>query len=542
VWVVDAALAWLKRRRGKPFFCWVHLYDAHAPYISQVEEFGDRFNDRPYDGGIAYVDRQVERLVKHLQANRLREETLIVVAGDHGEGLGEHDELLHGVTLYNSVIHVPWIWAGPGATAAGRRVSQPVSLVDLWPTLRECAGLRDPGLRDGGPTRGRSLCAALSGREITAADCYSATDFPLFEFGWSPLQCLTTERWKYVRSTEVELYDLASDPQELTNLATAQAEQVQTLEDELAALEQTMAPRQGVAVELSPQEQRALASLGYLAGQGPVHQPNGSEKRLPDVKRMLPLYNKAEAANRVQVEGDAPAREQQLRELIREAPDYLQAQVYLAAALTVQQRFMESREVSEAVLKRDPDSSEAHFQLGAAFAAEQQFAEAVDEFSKSLASKPNAVGVLFYLGQALEQLGRIQEAERSYRMLIEQDPYFRNAHVALGMLLAAQRREAEAEELYREALRHTPTSSEAHDNLGSLLAGQNRLAEAGPHFRRAVELSPKNAGLHFNYGTFLLQVGRADEAVRAFEEALRLNPQHSHAKTRLQQARSMRGH
>jgi arylsulfatase A-like enzyme/Tfp pilus assembly protein PilF len=535
VWVVDAALAWLKRPRAQPFFCWVHLYDAHAPYLSKVEEFGDRFNDRPYDGGIAYVDRQVERLVKHLDSNRLRKETLVVVAGDHGEGLGDHDELLHGVTLYNSVIQVPWIWAGRGAIAAGRRVPQPVSLVDLPATLLECVGLHEPG-----PTQGRSLRAALAGGEIAAGNCYSATDFPLLEYGWSPLRSLTTERWKYIRSPEVELYDLASDPHERMNLAGSNPEQVQALEDELAALEQTMAPRQGVAVELTPHERMVLASLGYLGGNSPENRANEPGKQLPDVKRMLPLHNRAEAANRLKLAGDAPAAEQQLRELFRDAPDYLPAQVYLAAALRAQRKFAESREVCAAVVGRDPDNSEAHFEIASTYVAERQFAKAADEFRQALVNRPNAPGVLFNLGHALEQLGQTEEAERLYRQSVEEDPHYLNAQIGLGTLLTAQQRMAEAEELYREALRYTPTSSVAHSRLAFLFVGQNRLAEAGAHLRRAVELSPKDAELHYNYGMLLLQVGRPDGAILAFEKTLQLDPQHAQARMRLQQVRNQR--
>src|SRR5262245_10488970 len=199
VWVVDSALAWLQQRRKKPFFCWVHLYDAHAPYSAHVDEFGGRFSDRPYDGGIAYVDLQIQRLVNHLRANRLWRETLVVVVGDHGESLGEHDEEEHGLTLYNSVMQVPWIWAGRGAPAAGRRVPQPVSLVDLRPTLLQAVGLRDTG-----PTSGRSLCVALTGGAAAAEDCYSAADFPLIEHGWAPLRSLTTAGWKYIRTPDVE--------------------------------------------------------------------------------------------------------------------------------------------------------------------------------------------------------------------------------------------------------------------------------------------------------------------------------------------------
>ena len=181
--VVDSALAWLKQPRHGPFFCWVHLYDAHDPYRAHADEFGDRFIDRPYDGEIAYVDQQIQRLVKHLQANQLWERTLIVVVGDHGESLGEHDEEEHSLTLYNSVLQVPCLWTGRGATAAGRRVPQPVSLVDLRPTLLQTVGLRDPGR-----SSGRSLYAALSDGDIAAGDCYSATDDPLLEHGWSPAQ------------------------------------------------------------------------------------------------------------------------------------------------------------------------------------------------------------------------------------------------------------------------------------------------------------------------------------------------------------------
>lgn len=536
IWVVDSALAWLGRKRQKPFFCWVHLYDAHAPYLAHVEDFGDRFNDRPYDGGIAYVDLQVERLVKHLQMNQSWTQTLVVVVGDHGEGLGEHEERLHGLTLYDSVLRVPWIWAGRGATAAGRRVPQPVSLVDLRPTLLEGVGLRDPA-----PISGRSLYAALSGGEIASGNCYSGSDFPLLEYGWSPLRSLVTAEWKYIRSPEAELYDLSSDPQETNNLAAAMPEQVHELENQLAVMEQAMVTRQGTAVELSSGERRALESLGYLGGQSRKRQPDAPEEQspeqFPDVKRMLPIFNKVEAA-KLQIESDAPAAELQLYELVREAPEYLPARYFLAEALTKQQKFAESREVSEAVLERDPDNSEAHFQLGTIHWEQQQFAEAADEFRKSLVTKPQAYGSLFCLAQSLARLGRTGEAEQAFLRALDQDPLYTKAHVALANLLAEEGRVDEAEVHYRESLRYTPGLVEAHDKLAILLVEQNRLEEAAAHFKRAVELSPERAALRFNLGTVLMRQGRRDEAVRAFEEALRLDPQFPDANAQLQRARA----
>jgi arylsulfatase A-like enzyme/Tfp pilus assembly protein PilF len=536
VQVVDSALAWLTQRRTKPFFCWVHLYDPHNPYLAHADEFGDRFQDRPYDGEIAYVDRQVQRLVKHLDSNQFRERTLVVVVGDHGENLGEHDEEEHSLTLYDSVLHVPWIWAGYGASAKGRRVPQPVSLVDLRPTILEAVGLRDRG-----PTSGRSLVAALSGKNIAAGNCYSATDDPLLEHGWSPLRSLTTAGWKYIRSPEVELYDLLSDPQEALNLAAARPEQVQELELQLAALERTMVVRQGEAVNLSTHERRALESLGYARAQDSLYQPVAPGEQLPDVKRMLPLYNEVEAAHKLLFKGDAPAAEKRLRELSDRAPDYTRPRRYLAEALTRQKKLSESREVLQTVLKQDPDNSEAHFQLGVVCWEERQFPEAVKEFRRALVINPNAEGSLFALAQALVQIGQLPEAEQSFRQALDQDPAHVEAHVALGNLLGRQKRTAEAEQHYRQALKYTPGLVEAHDRLAILLAGQQRLDEAGEHFQQAAELSPKNAELQYNYGSCLLLQGRRDEAIRSLEEALRLNPQHLQAKMRLEQARSMRG-
>src|SRR6516162_4816189 len=76
--VVDSALTWLAGRKGRPFFCWVHLYDPHHPYVEHADLFGDEFAGRPYDAEIAYVDRQVGRLIDFLKARGLESRTLVV--------------------------------------------------------------------------------------------------------------------------------------------------------------------------------------------------------------------------------------------------------------------------------------------------------------------------------------------------------------------------------------------------------------------------------------------------------------------------------
>jgi arylsulfatase A-like enzyme/Tfp pilus assembly protein PilF len=533
--VVDAAMSWLQQPRRGPFFCWVHLYDAHEPRLTHSDEFGDRFLNSPYDGEIAYVDQQVGRLVKQLESCGLRERTLIVVIGDHGEGLGDHDENEHGLTIYNSVLQVPWIWAGRGVVAASRRVRQPVSLVDLRPTLLATTGLRDPAR-----TSGRSLQAALAGSALAERACYAGTDVPLLDHGWSPLRCLLTSDWKYIRSTEVELYNLSTDPQEAHNLATTDPDRIAAMEEQLATLEQTIIPRQGAAVELSPSQIRALTSLRYLASQSSPP-PTQEGTPLPDVKRMLPVYNRVDAAQRLMSDkGDVAGAETQLRAIVREVPEYLPAQNLLAVALARQRNLSGSREVLDDVLKLDPDNADAHFQVGSIFWENQQYVEAAAEFRRALAVNPYAEGAAFALGQTLLRLGQAEEAKQMYRQVLEYDPIHVNARVALANLLAAQNHLTEAESQYRAALQYDPALVEAHDRLAVLLVSCKRLTEAGEHFRRALELAPNRAELRFNYGTFLLAQGRFDEAITELETALALNPADPETKARLQQARTLR--
>ncbi|MBA2302468.1 MAG: sulfatase, partial [Acidobacteria bacterium] len=107
--VVGGAVRWLSALPAdRPFFGWVHLYDPHAAYTPPVPFTQD------YDGEIAFVDQQVGRLLDALRSRNAFDRTLILVVGDHGGSLGEHGEDEHGVFLYDAVLRVPFIVAGPG--------------------------------------------------------------------------------------------------------------------------------------------------------------------------------------------------------------------------------------------------------------------------------------------------------------------------------------------------------------------------------------------------------------------------------------------
>ena len=142
---------------AQPFFAWVHLYDAHAPYEPPAP-FDARFAASPYDGEIAYVDACIGRLIAALERSGRLDRTLIAVVSDHGESLGEHGEQEHGMFLYEGALSIPWILRLPGRAHAGRTVAEQVRAIDVLPTVAALAGVAAPR------GDGESVAAVIEGK------------------------------------------------------------------------------------------------------------------------------------------------------------------------------------------------------------------------------------------------------------------------------------------------------------------------------------------------------------------------------------------
>jgi len=284
---VERALAWLdaggwleaSRRPTEPFFAFVHLFDAHNPYApppGHAELFpptGAAPSDldreiAAYDGEIHYADARLGSIVDRLAASGLLDDTILVVVGDHGEGLMQHGWMTHGMMVYEEAVRVPLVVRWPRRIAGGRRLAAPVSLVDLAPTLLDLAGLGEAL-----PARqGRSLAPALleglpldAGRPVVAQRrTYKRQRLRGHDVAGEK-SSVRVGRWKYIEApTEGtrELYDLELDPGELENLVDTRTRETARLAGELASWR--AATPEEFGGEVAPDDVERLRALGYV--------------------------------------------------------------------------------------------------------------------------------------------------------------------------------------------------------------------------------------------------------------------------------------
>jgi arylsulfatase A-like enzyme len=269
----EAAVEFLRASAGRRAFVYVHYMDVHQyVFDDQSSLFGTTFSDS-YDNAIHWVDRNVAHVLSKLDEAKLLERTIVVVASDHGEGFSEHGVEGHGRQLYREAVETPLLLVLPFRLDREVVVDEPVENVDVWPTLLDLLGL--PPLPD---AQGRSLLPAIEAAYRGERDPAGAERPRLSQIdrAWGrvgaepdPLVKLARGDWRFYLGTpesgQLELYDVAKDPGERSNVARAQPEVVAALR---AEVERYLADRpvEGRAEVREIDEMRLLQlrALGYV--------------------------------------------------------------------------------------------------------------------------------------------------------------------------------------------------------------------------------------------------------------------------------------
>lgn len=485
---------WLDRRPEGPFFLWVHLFDPHDPY-TPPEPYASEYPDRPYDGEVAYTDSLVGKLRTQLERRGLLEESLLVLTGDHGEGLGDHGEVYHGYFIYESTAHVPLVIRAPGA-AAGRVVETAVSHVDLLPTILDVAGI--PIVET---AQGSSLAPLLVEGRPTDDDraVYTESYYALSHYGWAPLRSLRTARYKYIAAPREELYEIPVDPGELRNVAGQRAATAFELAgslQRLAAEVEFEGERSAATPDIDEDSLRQLRALGYIAGRGAVDVSEEEGTERVDPKDGIEVHQAIMAAQSEIGAGNEPAAESLLLQ----------------------------------VLARDPDVIDANQMVGNIKAQRGDHAAAIPFFQKALEIDPEHEASLFGLATAYRRLGRNEEALVGFRRLLEINPTDSKTVLATADMLVERGALAEAGEL----MRRTVESGESvppmlYDKYGEILVLEGRPGKAEEWFRRAAEANDELAQPLFNLGVLREEEGRIPEAVELYEQTLERSPEHFQA-------------
>jgi arylsulfatase A-like enzyme len=218
-------LAWERSRPARPFFAFINLFDAHAPY-DPPPPWRQRFAAKPterdgYDGAIAYTDHEVGSLLDSLERRGALDNTIVVITSDHGEELGEHGLTGHGKSLYRMELHVPLVIRYPPRVPRGTRVSKVVTLRDLGATILDLASINPSR-----PFPGVSLAKTWGDSVAPASDVIAEVSAgirtePGDPVSRGPMRTLIDEQMHYILNGDDvdELYDWHRDPGELQNIA-----------------------------------------------------------------------------------------------------------------------------------------------------------------------------------------------------------------------------------------------------------------------------------------------------------------------------------
>ena len=430
---VAAALTWLRTARagrqpptaGRRSFLWIHLFEPHAPYE------GDSSIPPPerYDQEIARADVLLGRIV---EAVGEAGDTLVVVAGDHGEAFGEHDEIGHSIFVYDTTLRVPLVMRGPGIPER-RVVADPVSLVDIAPTVLKALGVEAPFDADG-----VDLAPAIAGEPLGGRALMAESFAPLVDFGWAPLRAVREGGWKYIAAPRPELFDLGTDAREQRNRVGDDPSRAATLAARLERYSPATLPaRETMGSGVSGETAARLRALGYASGSAA---PAAGPK--PDPKDRIAIASA------------------------------------LAQVTSGEARGAEAERLLDAALGTDATNPLAHVRLGVLQAGRQRCDLAAPHFARAIAlafpSADPALGLAACRQARGDRAGAL-DALLAGRRLEPGNPV---VEADIGILHMEAGHLADAITALSEAVRLDPDFHEARFNLVRALARAGRRGEA----------------------------------------------------------------
>lgn len=522
--VVDAALAWLENQKEGPFFAWIHLYDPHTPY-EPPEPYFSQYNTGLtglYDGEIAFTDEQIGRVDSWIAENQLDDKTIILIIGDHGEGLGDHEEMAHGYYIYDYAVQVPFLIVTPFEKLQDIRITSQVRTIDLYPTLLDMVGVPVPE-----ENQGESLLDVIfhpdKKKDYYA---YSESFSPNIHYGWSPLQSLRNSQYKYIDAPRAELYDLSKDPEEMNNLRDKFPRRVKEFKETLDAfIERTssQAP-EPEAANLDQETVQRLAALGYIGAPVSKSSLQSKGKDLADPKDKLHIYQSVQRVGELIGDEKYDQCAQILESVLLEEPKIPQALLLLATCYTELDRKEEAKTQYDLILKDDPNSIQALIGMANLLLEEGRKEDVIALCQQILSIDDRNTQAYTFIGEV-----HMGDNDHSFALpylekAVEIQPKLTRNRLNLAACFVGLKRYGEAEAILEDILLKYPKYPLAHYHLGLLYEELGRLEEAQQAYSEEITHYPEHFRAHFNLGKLLFKLGDREGYLEQMQEVIRIAP------------------
>lgn len=462
------AIEFLKKlKKEKALFLWVHFYDPHFPYLTHSQA---PKNFSPYASEIYYMDIYIKELIEEFQKKR---NGLIIIVGDHGEALGEHEEETHGIFLYESVLKVPLIIK---KTNENKKIviKEPVLLVDIFPTILDFLKLDLPKNIDG-----ISLF-----EKITKRNFYFETFLPSESFGWATPFGIINENFKFIYLPKKELYDLNSDPEEKNNLFEKKKEKANQLLRSLKK-EYEIEYKREFSKSITPKEAKELEALGYLSGSKP--------NQMKDPKDLIWIIKAMEEAKKFSEE----------------------------------KKYEEAEEIYKKILNVNPENYPVLIQYGTLFREKKQLEEAIKTFQKAIILNPEFAHAHFNIGTIYYEKKDFKKAEEKFLKLLELIPSFNEPYYYLIRIYLTKNDLNSAENILKKAEKNINKDSNYYFFEGLFWVQKEDFKKAIFFLEKTIKMDPNYFDAKFNLAQAYYRIGNVKESLKNYEESLHINPNYA---------------
>lgn len=557
---------WYEKHFNEKFFSWIHFYDPHQPY-EPPPPFDKQYRNNPYAGEVAFVDRYVGKIISDLKKKGIYQRTLVVVFGDHGEDLGEHDEYGHGTFCYNESLKVPLIFSKNLGYRSGARINVSTHLVDVMPSLLELFGIKSRVKFHGESLLG--LDPVQSGNKDRLL--YFESMYPNEEMGWAPVTGIIENHFKYIHLPKAELYDLKADSLEKNNLYYKKFNVSRRLNKRLEQFVITHSEKKkAYKKKLSSEDMKHLESLGYISS-------FKKSKKLIDPKKGIAFKSRLREIKKLIVQNSLKRAESDLKKLTAAEPDIKspivfdffveiyktlknreklikvqnraveefplnnQLKINLANTYFNLRNFIESEKLCRDIITIDPGFSRAYILLGKIFLNQQRYTESKSHFQKALELEPLNQALKKMMAEVLIRSGDLGEAKSLLKKIGNNPVLLANRFdhdllVRVAARLVSLRELDAAQGILSRILEIDEANIRALNELAGLYLRRRNPERARMLYDRALGLKPDSALTLANLGIFkLIKFQQSKdgsllaEALDSFNKSIEGDPYHAPA-------------